>query len=183
MYAVILTGGKQYRVKEGDLLSVEKLDAGQGETIHFDRVLLIEDGENILVGTPVLEDAVVRAEVIEQYKDEKVLVFKKKRRKQFRRTRGHRQQLTKVRVAGIFPDKSAAPAVEPPAPKPRPEITEKAPAPKAVAKAPEKAEAAPKKAAAKSRKAARDSRSKAAPKGKTVGKRTAAPKTRKATKE
>ncbi|MGA2533286.1 MAG: 50S ribosomal protein L21 [Candidatus Aminicenantales bacterium] len=183
MYAVILTGGKQYRVKVGDLLSVEKLEAGQGETIHFDRVLLIEDGENILVGTPVLEDAAVRAEVIEQYKDEKVLVFKKKRRKQFRRTRGHRQQLTKVRVAGIFPDKSVAPAVEPPAPKPRPEITEKAPAPKKAAKAPEKAEAAPKKAAAKSRKAARDTRSKAAPKGKTVGKKTAALKTKKATKE
>jgi len=187
MYAVILTGGKQYRVKEGDLLSVEKLDAGQGETVHFDRVLLIEDGENILVGTPVLEDAIVRAEVIEQYKDEKVLVFKKKRRKQFRRTRGHRQQLTKVRVAGIFPDKSAAPAVEPPVPKPRPEVMEKAPAPKAMAlataKATEKVEAAPKKAAAKSRKAARDTRSKAAPKGKTVGKKTAASKAKKATKE
>jgi len=194
MYAVILTGGKQYRVKEGDLLSVEKLDAGQGETIHFDQVLLIEDGENILVGTPVLLDAVVRAEVIEQYKDEKVLVFKKKRRKQFRRTRGHRQQLTKVRVGGIFPDKSLAPAVEAPVPKPKPEVTVTAPAAKAEAKTPEiaeapatKAAAKAKKAAAKAKKGARDTRSKAAPKAKTVGKKTAAPKaaakTRKATKE
>jgi large subunit ribosomal protein L21 len=187
MYAVILTGGKQYRVKEGDLLSVEKLEAGQGETVHFDRVLLIEDGENILVGTPLLEDAIVRAEIIEQYKDEKVLVFKKKRRKQFRRTRGHRQQLTKVRVAGIFPDKSLAPAVEAPVERPRPEVPVKAPAAKAEAKAPEKAEAAPKKAAAKARKPARDTRSKPAPKAKTVGKKTAAskaaPKTKKATKE
>jgi large subunit ribosomal protein L21 len=187
MYAVILTGGKQYRVKEGDLLSVEKLEAGNGETIHFDRVLLIEDGENVLVGTPVLENAVVRAEVIETYKDEKVLVFKKKRRKQFRRTRGHRQQLTKVRVGGIFPDKSVAPAVEAPAEKPLPVVPEKAPAPKAEAKAPAKAAAPPKKPAAKAKRPGRDARAKAAPKAKTVGKKTAASKAgskaKKATKE
>jgi large subunit ribosomal protein L21 len=178
MYAVILTGGKQYRVKEGDLLSVEKLEAGNGQKVHFGQVLLIEDGENILVGAPVLENALVRAEVIETYKDEKVLVFKKKRRKQFRRTRGHRQQLTRIRVEGIYPDKSAAPAEEAPREKPRPAVPEKAPARKAEAKAPEEAAAEAKKPAVKARKPAKEARgkAKAAPKAKTVGKKTAAAK-------
>ncbi|MFO7733980.1 MAG: 50S ribosomal protein L21 [Candidatus Aminicenantes bacterium] len=113
MYAVILTGGKQYRVKAGDLLAVEKLGVDQGHKVHFDRVLLIEDGESVQVGRPVLENAVVEAEVVENFKDEKVLIFKKKRRKQFRRTRGHRQQLTKVRIDRILPDKSVLPAIHP----------------------------------------------------------------------
>ena len=122
MYAVIVTGGKQYRVKEGDLLSVEKLDIPQGRKVDFDRVLLLEDGQDIQVGTPVLEKAVVRAAVIETYKDEKVLVFKKKRRKQFRRTRGHRQLMTRVKIERIVADRAALPAeetaVETPAPSP-----------------------------------------------------------------
>jgi large subunit ribosomal protein L21 len=176
MYAVILTGGKQYRVKEGDFLSIEKLEAGNGETIQFDRVLLIEDGENVLIGTPLLENAMVRAEVIETYKDEKVLVFKKKRRKQFRRTRGHRQQLTKVRVGRIFPDSSLAPAEEAPTEKPHPVISEKAPAPKPQVKAPEKPAVEPKKPAVKARRPAKEARTKAAPKAKTVGKKTVAAK-------
>jgi large subunit ribosomal protein L21 len=187
MYAVILTGGKQYRVKEGDVLSVEKLDIEHGRKVGFDRVLLIEDGESVLVGTPALENALVRAEVIETYKDEKVLVFKKKRRKQFRRTRGHRQQLTRVRVEGIYPDKSVAPAEEAPVEKPRPAVPEKAPEAKPAAKAPEKAAAEPKKPAPKAKKPAKDAKSKAAPKAKTVGKKTAAAKPagkpKKATKE
>jgi large subunit ribosomal protein L21 len=187
MHAVILTGGKQYRVKEGDILSIEKLDAGNGQKVHFSQVLLIEDGENVLVGAPVLENALVRAEVIETYKDEKVLVFKKKRRKQFRRTRGHRQALTKIRVEGIFPDKSAAPAEEAPVEKPQPAVREKVPAAKAEVKAPEKAAAERKKPAVKAKRAAKEARAKAAPKAKTVGKKTAAakpaPKLKKATKE
>jgi len=181
MYAVILTGGKQYRVKEGDLLSVEKLDAENGRKFGFDQVLLIEDGEKVLVGTPVLENAMVRAEVIETYKDEKVLIFKKKRRKQFRRTRGHRQQLTKVRVEGIYPDKSLAPAEEAPLPKPVPAAPKAVPEAKAEVKAPEKAAPAPKKAAPKAKKAV-----KAEPAARTVGKKPAAKpaaKPKKATKE
>lgn len=104
MFAVIKTGGKQYRVKEGDVLSVEKLEAEQGQIINFDQVLLLEDGENIQVGTPYLEKALVKAEVVETYKDDKVIVFKKKRRKGYRRTKGHRQLLTKVKITGIYPD-------------------------------------------------------------------------------
>ncbi|MEN6311509.1 MAG: 50S ribosomal protein L21 [Acidobacteriota bacterium] len=181
MYAVILTGGKQYRVKEGDLLSVEKLDAENGRKFCFDQVLLIEDGEKVLVGTPVLENAMVRADVIETYKDEKVLIFKKKRRKQFRRTRGHRQQLTKVRVEGIYPDKSLAPAEEAPAPKPVPAAPKAVPEAKAEVKAPEKAAPAAKKAAPKAKKAV-----KTEPAARTVGKKPAAKpaaKPKKATKE
>ena len=186
MHAVILTGGKQYRVKEGDLLSVEKLEAENGHKIDFSQVLLIEDGENVLIGTPVLEGALVRAEVVETYKDEKVLVFKKKRRKQYRRTRGHRQQLTRIRIEGIFPDGSLAPAVEVPAEKPKPAVREKAAEAKPEAKAPETAAPAPKKPA-KAKKRAKDAHVKAAPKAKTVGKKTAgakpAAKPKKATKE
>jgi large subunit ribosomal protein L21 len=176
MYAVILTGGKQYRVREGDLLSVEKLGVENGHKVDFSQVLLIEDGEGVQLGTPVLENALVRAEVIETYKDEKVLVFKKKRRKQFRRTRGHRQQLTRVRVEGIFPDKSTAPAVEAPRVKPQPAVQEKAPAAKPEIKAPAKVAEPPKKRAVKPKKPAKETRAKAAPKAKTVGKKTVAAK-------
>jgi large subunit ribosomal protein L21 len=112
MFAVIQTGGKQYVVKEGDQLSVEKLDVEAGQTILFDRVLLIEEGDKTLIGAPVLEAAVVKAQVIENYKDDKILVFKKIRRKQYRRTRGHRQPLTKVAIVKIYSDKSGIPAEE-----------------------------------------------------------------------
>jgi len=157
MYAVILTGGKQYRVKEGDVLAIEKLDLQPGRKAQFDRVLLIEDGETIQVGTPVLDSAMVLGLVLENFKDEKVLVFKKKRRKQYRRTRGHRQQLTKVRITRISPDRTLLTAddlaeeklapVEKPAPAPKPKAP--APAPSKPAKAakakPAKKEAAKKK--------------------------------------
>jgi len=155
MYAVILTGGKQYRVKEGDVLSIEKLDLAPGRKAHFDRVLLIEDGENVQVGTPALDNAMVLGLVLENYRDEKVIVFKKKRRKQFRRTHGHRQFMTKVRITRISSDRTLitaedlaeeklAPVEKPvPAPKPKP-----APAP-APEKAPAKGKPAKKEAAKK----------------------------------
>jgi large subunit ribosomal protein L21 len=177
MYAVILTGGKQYRVKEGDTLSVEKLDLDPGRKAQFDRVLLIEDGETIQAGTPFLDHAMVLALVLENYKDEKVLVFKKKRRKQFRRTRGHRQPLTKIRIVRIAPDRTQLTAADLAEEKPVPvEKPVQAAKPKAAApaaepkKAPVKAKA-PKKAAAK-----KPAKPKATPK-------TASPKTKKATKE
>jgi len=149
MYAVILTGGKQYRVKEGDVLAVEKLDLEPGRKAHFDRVLLIEDGETVQVGTPVLDNAMVLGLVLENFKDEKVLVFKKKRRKQFRRTHGHRQQLTKVRITRIAPDRTTITADDlaeeklAPVVKPAPAPKKKAPAP-APAEAPAKPAKAPK---------------------------------------
>jgi len=104
MFAIIKTGGKQYKIQAGDILSVEKIPAEPGQRVLFNQVLLIADDNETLIGTPYLEKAAVRAEVLENFKDEKVIVFKKKRRKQFRRTRGHRQELTRLRVDLIAPD-------------------------------------------------------------------------------
>ncbi len=112
MFAIIKTGGKQYRVQEGDILDVEKLPAAAREKFHFSQVLLVGSEEETVIGTPLVEKALVRAEVIENFKDEKVIVFKKKRRKQYRRTRGHRQELTRVKIEKIIPDSTAVPAEE-----------------------------------------------------------------------
>jgi large subunit ribosomal protein L21 len=101
MFAVIKTGGKQFRVQVGDILDVEKLDLEEGNKVTFDDVLLIEDDKNTLIGTPVVEKAQVVGEVMENFKDKKVLVFKKKRRKQYRKTTGHRQLLTRVKIEKI----------------------------------------------------------------------------------
>ncbi len=176
MYAVILTGGKQYRVKEGDVLSVEKLDLAPGRKAHFDRVLLIEDGDTIQVGRPFLDNAMVLGLVLENYKDEKVLVFKKKRRKQFRRTRGHRQPLTKVRIARIAPDRTLLTAADLAEEKPAP-VEKPVPAAKPKAAAPA---AEPKKAPAKASK--KETAAKEPVKPKAV-KKPASSKTKKATKE
>jgi len=122
MFAVIKTGGKQYRVKEGDILSVEKVSTDQGQPLNLDRILLVEDGNQVQVGAPYLEKAIVRAEVLETHKDEKIIVFKKKRTKGFKRTKGHRQLLSKIKITGIFPDgkikEPEKPAREPVARKP-----------------------------------------------------------------
>jgi large subunit ribosomal protein L21 len=177
MYAVIVTGGKQYRVKVGDVLAIEKLELEPGRKAQFDRVLLIEDGETVQVGTPVLDAAMVLGLVLEQFKDEKVLVFKKKRRKQFRRTHGHRQQLTKVRITRIAPDRTQLTASDLAEEKPAP-VEKPAPAPKAKAPAPAEAPAAkPAKAAAKAKPAKKEA---AKPKAE---KKPAPAKTKKATKE
>jgi large subunit ribosomal protein L21 len=108
MFAVIKTGGKQYKVQEGDVLNVEKLSMKKDKKVTFDKVLLVEDEGKTLIGTPFVENALVRAEVIENFKDKKVLVFKKKRRKQYRRTRGHRQELTRIKIEEILHGAKAA---------------------------------------------------------------------------
>lgn len=136
MFAIIRTGGKQYRVRSGDVLDIEKIDAEPGAAVAFDDVLLIDDDTNTWIGTPVVDRALVRGEVLAQHRDRKVLVFKKKRRKQYRRTRGHRQALTRVRILALFADRDAAPIQEfvpppPPAPKPDVAAPEAAPAAKA----------------------------------------------------
>lgn len=97
MFAVIQTGGKQYKVAENDVISIEKIDAEEGATIEFDSVLAI-DGR---FGTPFVEGAKVIGEVIAQFRDRKVIVFKKRRRQNYRRKAGHRQSLTKVRITAI----------------------------------------------------------------------------------
>ena len=178
MYAVILTGGKQYRVKAGDVLAVEKLDLEPGRKAQFDRVLLIEDGGTVQVGTPVLDNAMVLGLVLENFKDEKVLVFKKKRRKQYRRTRGHRQQLTKVRITRITPDRTVLTAEDLAEEKPAP-VEKAAPAPKPKPAAPAEAPAAEKPAKAAKAKPAK----KEAVKQPKAAKKTAPAKTKKAAKE
>ena len=101
MYAVIKTGGKQYRVQAGDLLVVEKLDGEPGAEVAFGDVLLLGDGEAITVGAPLVDGAKVSATLIETRKGEKVKIFKKIRRQGYRRTRGHRQSETVLRAAAI----------------------------------------------------------------------------------
>lgn len=101
MYAVIKTGGKQYRVQAGDLLVVEKLDGEPGAEVAFGDVLLLGDGEAVTVGAPLIDGAKVSATLIETRKGEKVKIFKKIRRQGYRRTRGHRQSETVLRVTSI----------------------------------------------------------------------------------
>ena len=104
MYAVLKTGGKQYKVAENDVIIVEKLVAEAGSNIDLDEVLMIGDGEASTVGTPTIVGAKVTAEVLEQKRGKKVIVFKKKRRQNYRRTRGHRQELTVLRITDILSD-------------------------------------------------------------------------------
>jgi large subunit ribosomal protein L21 len=100
-YAVIQTGGKQYRVSEGDEIEVEKLDVEAGASAEFSEVLLISDGEAVSIGAPMVTGAKVTAEVVEQFKDDKVIAFKFRRRKGYHRTVGHRRQLTKLKIKTI----------------------------------------------------------------------------------
>lgn len=100
-YAIVETGGKQYRVKVGDVLSVEKLDAETGAEITFDRVLLVGGDGDVKVGTPVIEGASVAATIADQYRGEKIVVFKYKPKKNYRRRAGHRQSLTRLQITGI----------------------------------------------------------------------------------
>lgn len=101
MYAVIQTGGKQYRVTPGELVKVEKLPGNKGDQITFDKVLLTSDGETINVGSPFLSDIKVQGRIARQGRDRKVLVFKYKRRKDYRKKIGHRQSFTLVKVDEI----------------------------------------------------------------------------------
>jgi large subunit ribosomal protein L21 len=102
MFAVIKTGGKQYKVAAGDIIIVEKLLGEEGSSITFDQVLMLgEDGKAPTVGTPLVADATVTGEVVEQGRAAKITVFKKKRRKDYRRTRGHRQDQTVLRIVDV----------------------------------------------------------------------------------
>ena len=109
MYAVIETGGKQYRVELGSELAIERLDAAPGETIRFERVLLVADGDAAQIGTPVVADALVTGEVLRQDRGEKIIVFKYRPKARHRSKKGHRQEQTVIRVADIrFNGRSAA---------------------------------------------------------------------------
>jgi large subunit ribosomal protein L21 len=101
MYAVIAAGGKQYRVETGAILRVEKLEGDVGAEVAFGEVLMLSDGEDVRIGRPVVEGASVKGHIVEQGKHKKILVFKYKRRKRYRRKQGHRQPFTAVRIDTI----------------------------------------------------------------------------------
>jgi large subunit ribosomal protein L21 len=101
MYAVIRTGGKQYRVAKDQLISVEKLEADIGQSIDFDEVLMVSDGDNTQIGTPLVSGAKVKAEVVEQGRHKKIWILKFKRRKHHMKQQGHRQSFTQVKITDI----------------------------------------------------------------------------------
>ena len=103
MYAIIETGGKQYRVAPGETLEVEGLEGKVGDTVSLSRVLMLQAETGARIGNPVISGAVVKAEVVAQGRDRKVVVFKKMRRKNYRRTRGHRQDFTRLKITEIQP--------------------------------------------------------------------------------
>jgi large subunit ribosomal protein L21 len=101
MYAIVETGGKQYRVREGDVLRIERMQGEPGQELLLDKILLIGNGEGVRVGTPFLEDVRIRAEILAQRRGRKILVFKFKRRKDYRKKQGHRQDYTGIRIKAI----------------------------------------------------------------------------------
>ncbi len=174
MFAVIKTGGKQYRVTPGDIIVVEKLTADEGSAVTFDSVLMLgEDGKAPAVGTPMIADATVTGEVVEQGRGDKITVFKKKRRQGYRRTKGHRQLQTVLKITGINGQgsKGGSQAAKKPATKPAAKKAAK-PAGKEAPKAAE-AEA---EAEAKAKPAAKKAQAKPAAKKPAAAKSTAAKK-------
>ena len=101
MYAVIKTGGKQYRVSQGDTLRIETLDASEGDAVEFDQVLMVGEGEDVKIGTPFLEGGKVTATVLDHGRRDKINVIKFKRRKNYRKQMGHRQYFTQIEITGI----------------------------------------------------------------------------------
>jgi large subunit ribosomal protein L21 len=140
MYAVVKTGGKQYRVSENDTLKVERLHGDAGDIVTLDSVLMLGDGGTVTVGEPTVAGAAVAAEIVEQARDSKIIVFKKRRRQNYRRKKGHRQHYTLLKVTEILTDGA----------KPSKKAAAKKPAKKAAPKKDEtsKTEAAPKAATA-----------------------------------
>lgn len=101
MYAVIATGGKQYRVQQDDIIDIERIEGDAGKKVTFDEVLVVGEGDKIECGTPLITSAKVEGEIVEQFRGQKLTVFKMKRRKGYRRKQGHRQELTKVKISKI----------------------------------------------------------------------------------
>ncbi len=185
MFAVIKTGGKQYKVTKNDVLVLERLAGEQGETVSFGEVLMLGDGDTVTIGEPNIDGAQVTAELLETRKGNKITVFKKKRRKDYRRTKGHRQMETVVRITDILakdekpaakkaaPKKTTAKKAEPKKAEAKPAAKKKAPAKAAAKPATKKAE--PKKTAAKPAAAKKTAAKKPATK-KAAPKKTAAKK-------
>lgn len=101
MFAILKTGGKQFTVKPGDVITVEKLNANKGSIVNFDNVLAVSNEDDFILGSPNVDGVVVEAEILEQLRGDKIIVFKKKRRKDYKKKQGHRQYLTKVKIKDI----------------------------------------------------------------------------------
>ena len=170
MYALVRTGGKQYRVAKDDTILVERISADEGAEVILDDVVMLGDGDKVTIGTPRVEGAAVSATVVSQTRGPKIIIFRRKRRKNHRRTQGHRQDLTLLKINAIAEDGKSLKPKAAPAKKAAPKAEAKtADAKKAAPKA--EAKAAPKKAAAK--KTAPKAEAKAAPKKAAAKKATA----------
>lgn len=184
MYAVVKTGGKQYRVSKDDVIVVEKLAADTGASVELDQVLMLDDGKDALIGTPLVDGARVAATVLDQARGDKVIIFKKKRRKGYKRLKGHRQQVTILRITDILakggkasPAKAATPVTDdakPIEPAPTPAAAETPVEATTEAAAP--AKKAPAKKAAAKKTAAKKTAAKKAPAKKAAAKKTVAKK-------
>lgn len=124
MYAVIRTGGKQYRVTAGDILEVEKLDGDIGDTLTLEDVLMVSSDDDVLVGQPLVADASVTAKITGQYRGKKIMVFRYRPKKRIRVRKGHRQYLTRLEIESITANGETFTRPEPPAPEPTPEPEE-----------------------------------------------------------
>lgn len=134
MYAVIETGGKQYRVQEGDVLTIEKLNVGAGEKVEFDKVLVLAKEGDLKVGAPYVEGAKVFGEVVENGKGQKVIIYKYKSKKDYRKKQGHRQPYTMVKIESLGTgSKKAEPVKEAPKAEAKEEVKEAKPAKKVSA--------------------------------------------------
>jgi large subunit ribosomal protein L21 len=163
MFAVIKTGGKQYRVAEKDVITVDKVKGAPGDLVEFAEVLIL-GGDNVVVGTPTIAGASVAGELVEQTRDAKVIAFKKRRRKNSRRKRGHRQELSVIRITEILTDGRK--------PSPRPRAEEAAPEPESPAAEPASETAVEAEAAAPA-----EAETEAAPEAKKPTRKRAAAKT------
>lgn len=123
MFAIVKTGGKQYRVAPGDQIVVERLVGGVGSEISLDQVLAIGNGDSAAIGRPTIADATVRARIVQQPRGTKIIVFKKKRRKNYRRKHGHRQELTVLRIQEIRLATSSDHKIEDPGNEQEPPLT------------------------------------------------------------
>jgi large subunit ribosomal protein L21 len=162
MYAVLMTGGKQYRVEAGSTLVVEKVGGEPGSSITFDRILLVGDGNDVTVGSPTVPGASVSATVLGEALGPKIVVFKFKQKVKYRRRTGHRQHLTRLRIDSISSDGKTVKA-EPPEPEPAPKRQAARPKAAATAQPEEKPKPVRRRAAVKADKSAPEAKAEAAP--------------------
>ncbi len=165
MYAIVEIAGQQFKVEEGKKIFTHRLDVEEGKSVDFDRVLLLAGDDNVIVGEPVIGDAIVEGRVLEHVRGDKVIVFKKKRKKGYRVKNGHRQNLSHVEIINILTDKSAPRKAAP--------VREKPAAPAAEVAGEAAAEKKEVKKAAARKPAARKEASEEAPAKKTSAKKTA----------